>query len=301
MTDLRHSVLRFIFALQPFNLKGDVMIDSQGSLPISCIIPTFDRWKELDTILSCLSLQNFPKDRFEVIIVEDGATVTGRSCCKKYEPTLDIHLIQSENINHCIGALRNKALERCRGDFILFLDDDTQIHQTDFLQLLYDNFVSNSDIDCMQISGRADRCLIKGRYCYLDKFSFAARCVGYRRGSIANIGGFVDALKSYEDIEMSIRFILSGGEVLQNANLAYYHPPLYFNSYDKPITNGLAFLTLFRRYSFLLWLVCYLNAIRFLPLLLSPSIKHRQWGNISAGFVIAPIYRFFRRIDIFYR
>jgi len=301
MTNLRHLLLRFIYDLQPFNLKGDAKITSQGSLPISCIIPTFDRWKELDTILSCLALQNLSKEHFEVVVVEDGATDEVRNCCKKYEQALDIQLIHTENVNHCIGALRNRALEQSRGDLLLFLDDDTQIYQTDFLQLLTDNFISNPDIDCVQISGRADRCFIKGRYGYLDKFSFAARCVAYRRGKIADIGGFVDALKSYEDIELSIRFILSGGEIFPNGNLVYFHPPLYFKSYDKTITNGLAFLSLFHRYTFILWIVCYLNALRFLPLLLSPSIKHRQWGNISAGFVIAPIYKLFKRIDFFYR
>lgn len=301
MTDLKHEILRFVYALQPFNIKGDIDIDSQGSLPISCIIPTFDRWSELDTALKCLSMQTFPKDQFEVIVVEDGASGEGKTCCQRYESTLNIRLVQSDYTLHCVGALRNKALIESKGKYILFLDDDTQIHQIDFLQLLYDSFNSKPDIDCLQIGGRSDRCLIAGRYSYLDKFSFATRCIGYRRSNLAIIGGFIDTLNSYEDIEMSIRFVLSGGKFHQEEKLCYYHPPLYFNSFDKVITNGLSFLTLFKRYSPVLWTVCYLNAIRFLPFILSPSMRQRQWGKISAGFIVAPFYRLFKGMDIFYR
>lgn len=301
MSYLRHSILRRVYSLQPFDITGDAEIILQSSLDISCIIPTFDRWRELDTILCCLSAQNFPKERFEVIVVEDGATEDGRACCVAYQSRLNIRLLQNDSAQHCVGALRNEALAISRGEYLLFLDDDTKILQVDFLRVLYSCFSTNPAIDCIQVAGRPDRCLLKNRYSYLDKFSFATRCVAYRRDRLALIGGFIDALKSYEDIEMSIRFILSGGTVQLADGLYYYHPPLYFESQGKTITNGLSFLTLFKRYSFLLWIICYLNAIRFLPLLLLPSLRQRQWGKISAGFVLAPFYRLFKSADRFYR
>ena len=301
MTDFRHLFLRRLYSLQPFSLVGDARFPQQSSLIFSCIIPTYDRWKELDTILYCLSVQEFQKSHFEVIVVEDGSTAEGRACLEKYRSLLQIKLIQTGSDRHCVGALRNKALECSQGEYLLFLDDDTQIYQADFLQNLHDIFSTKKDIDCIQISGKPDRCFIKGQYDFLDEFSFATRCVAYRRSRLILIGGFINSLRSYEDIELSIRFILSGGKFVQEDKLNYYHPPLYFNSYDKVITNGLSFFALISRYSFLLWLVCYLNAIRFLPFLLSPSMKQRQWGKISAGFVIALFNRFFSRKDVFYR
>jgi glycosyltransferase involved in cell wall biosynthesis len=301
MSDTRYSILRKVYSLQPFNITGDATIGHKSSLAISCIIPTFDRWHELDNILCCLSLQDFPTDRFEVIVIEDGASEEGKACCATYQSCLDICLLQTDSVQHCVGALRNKALSISRGEYLLFLDDDTTILQVNFLQALYDRFTALPEIDCLQISGRADRCLLKNRYSYLDKFSFATRCVAYRRDRLILIGGFIDSLKSYEDIEMSIRFIISGGKVSQEETLYYYHPPLYFQSTGKTITNGLSFLTLFSRYGLLLWIVCYLNAIRFLPLFFSPIVRQRQWGKISAGFLIAPFYRLFKSSNVFYR
>lgn len=301
MADLRHSILRRVYTLRPFDIIGDADINCQSSLAISCIIPTFDRWREMDTILCCLLMQNFSRDLFEVIVVEDGASEEGRACYEQYQSCLNIRLLQTDSVRHCVGALRNKALALSRGELVLFLDDDTKILQIDFLQGLYDRFASLPAIDCIQIAGNGDRCLIRNRYSYLDKYSFATRCVAYRRERLAQIGGFIDALKSYEDIEMSIRFVLSGGMFFQEEGLEYYHPPLYFQSHGKTITNGLSFLSLFKRYSFLLWIICYLNASRFLPLLLSPILRQRQWGKISAGFVIAPLYRMFKGTDTFYR
>jgi glycosyltransferase involved in cell wall biosynthesis len=301
MADLRHSILRFVYSLQPFDLTGDAVMPYQAALPISCIIPTFDRWRELDTLLCCLSMQDFPKECFEVIVVEDGVSEQGRACCSRYQTRLNLRLLQSTRNNHCVGALRNEALALSSGELLLFLDDDTQIHQGDFLQRLYARFMSMPDMDCIQIAGQADRCLLKNKYSFLDKFSFATRCVAYRRERLAHIGGFIDTLKSYEDIEMSIRFILSGGTVHQAEELSYYHPPLYFTSHAKTITNGLSFLSLFPRYSALLWVFCYVNACRFLPFLLSPNLRQRQWGKISAGFVIALFYRLCKGNDTFYR
>lgn len=301
MSDFRHSILRMLFSLQPFDIAGDAIFTCQSSIAVTCIIPTYDRWSDLNVLLSCLEEQIFPKDRFEVLVVEDGSTEDGRLCCDRFRSRMDVRLIQSTVAHHSVGALRNEALKFSRGRYLLFLDDDTRILQADFLQLLYDRFESLPAIDCIQIAGEADRCLTQGKYGYLDKFSFATRCVAYRRNRIALIGGFIDSLKSYEDIEMSIRFILSGGTVYQTDEMRYYHPPLFIQSQNKTMTNGLSFLTLFQRYSFIIWLICYLNACRFLPLLLSPSLKQRQWGKISAGFVFAPIYRIFKGPDIFYR
>jgi glycosyltransferase involved in cell wall biosynthesis len=301
VSDLRYKILRKLFSLQPFDIIGDANIIRQSSLAISCIIPTLNRLRDLDTILCCLCMQHFDKDSFEVIVVEDGSTEAGRVCCERYQSRMNIRLIQSTASIHSVGALRNEALKLSSGTYLLFLDDDTRILQADFLQLLYDRFGSFPAVDCVQIAGNADRCLKEFKYSYLDKFSFATRCVAYRRDRLVLIGGFIDSLKSYEDIEMSIRFILSGALVCQAEELQYYHPPLFFESLRKTITNGLSFLTLFPRYSFVLWMMCYLNACRFLPLLISPSLKQRQWGKISAGFIIAPLYKLFRCTDIFYR
>lgn len=301
MSGLRHIILKQLYNIRPFSLSGDARITQSSSLSISCIIPTYDRWQELDTILYCLSMQDFPKERYEVIVIEDGATEEGRACCSRYEARMQIRLLQAEGARHHVGSLRNRALERSLGEYLLFLDDDTIIHQTNFFTELLAQFTMHPEDGCVQITGNPDRCLIPERYSYLDRYSFATRCVAYRRKALAEIGGFIDSLKSYEDIELAIRYTLVGGSAHQAHQLSYYHPPLYFVTLDKAITNGLSFLTLRQRYSSLVWLVCYLNACRFVPLLFSPRAEHRQWGIISAGFILAPISNLFARTDIFYR
>lgn len=297
----RHNVLKFFYSISSFDIRGDIEMSQQNCCDISCIIPTFDRWKDLDVLLDCLSCQNMKNILSEVIVIEDGMSDEGLSLCSKYESKLNIILCQSDSLRHSVGLLRNKALLECRGRYILFLDDDTRILDNDFLEKLFYRFESLPSIDCIQISGKSDRSLIKNKYSYLDEFSFATRCVSYRRESIALIGGFIDSLNSYEDIELSIRFILSGGKVYKENLITYYHPPLYFHSWSKAISNGLSFFTLRTRYSFLLWLICYINALRYLLLLLSPITKHRQWGMISAGFLAAPMYYIFKVKNIIYR
>jgi hypothetical protein len=66
-------------------------------------------------------------------------------------------------------------------------------------------------------------------------------------------------------------------------------------SWAKPINNGISFLKILRRYSVPVWILCYMNALRFLPLMLLPSVRHRQWSKISCGFLVAPMLSIFSR------
>jgi glycosyltransferase involved in cell wall biosynthesis len=303
MNELRTKVLRFAYSISPFDICGDASMPAQSSLTFSCIIPTYNRARNLDNILHCLSTQDIPTDQYEVIIVEDGKSDEVVKVVNKYCNLLNLNLIFSGEYHHSVGSLRNIALNVSCGKYLLFLDDDTQIWQTFFLSKLKDNFDLMPDVNCIQIAGKSDRCLIKPKYFFLDEFSFATRCVAYRREIIRQIGGFIDSLLSYEDIELSIRFSILDGRVFKDMELYYLHPPLFFSSWRKPLANGLSFLTLFSRYSILVWMLCFLNATRFLPLLMSFSIRHRQWAKISAGFIIAPLYNLFwgNKNQILYR
>jgi glycosyltransferase involved in cell wall biosynthesis len=299
MSELRTKILRFAYSISPFDICGDATIPEQSDLIFSCIIPTYNRPENLDNILHCLSIQDIPFNKYEVVIVEDGKSEDVIRLNKKYNNLLNINLIHSEKSRHSVGKLRNIALNVSRGKYLLFLDDDTQIWQSFFLSKLKNDFELLPDVNCIQVAGKPDRCFLEHKYFFLDEFSFATRCVAYRRESIRQVGGFVDSLKSYEDIELSIRFSILRGRVYREQELYYLHPPLLFCSWQKPLANGLSFLTLYSRYSCLVWMLCFLNAIRFLPLLLSFSIQRRQWGKISAGFLLAPFIK--QKAHILYR
>ena len=60
----------------------------------SVIVPVYNRPDEVDELLESLTAQTF-KD-FEVIIVEDGSTLSCKETCKGYDGALDIHYFFKE-------------------------------------------------------------------------------------------------------------------------------------------------------------------------------------------------------------
>ncbi|MCI7310214.1 MAG: glycosyltransferase [Prevotella sp.] len=86
----------------------------------SFVIPVFNRPDEVDELLNSLTQQK-QKD-FEVIIVEDGSTLSSQMVCERYKNQLAIHYYYKENSGP--GQSRNYGVERAKGDYVIILDSD---------------------------------------------------------------------------------------------------------------------------------------------------------------------------------
>lgn len=86
----------------------------------SFVIPVFNRPDEVDELLHSLTQQK-QKD-FEVIIVEDGSTLSSQTVCERYKNQLAIHYYYKENSGP--GQSRNYGVERAKGDYVIILDSD---------------------------------------------------------------------------------------------------------------------------------------------------------------------------------
>ncbi|MFC9660054.1 glycosyltransferase family 2 protein [Nocardia sp. NPDC127606] len=87
---------------------------------ISVIIPTFNRPGALHRALRSLMRQEFTD--FEVIVVDDGATVPARPVTDNWRAALPIRLIETDH--HGVSAARNTGLAAANGEYVTFLDDD---------------------------------------------------------------------------------------------------------------------------------------------------------------------------------
>jgi len=84
---------------------------------ISVIIPTYNRPRQLAMCLRALEGVDFPRGRFEVIVVDDGGSVP-----VEITHTLDVTVVRQRNAGP--GAARNAGAQRARGRCLVFLDDD---------------------------------------------------------------------------------------------------------------------------------------------------------------------------------
>lgn len=89
---------------------------------ISVIIPTYARPGRLRQCLTALGAQTWPRDAFEVIVVDDGSPQALDDVVDAFRPGLNIALARQENSGP--GAARNRGAGIARGTLLAFTDDD---------------------------------------------------------------------------------------------------------------------------------------------------------------------------------
>lgn len=91
-------------------------------ISISIIIPTYNRPGQLSSCLGSLARLDFPKNRYEVVVVDDGSSCSMKSVIEPYRQTMNITLVEQENSGP--GIARNNGVAKSQGRFIAFTDDD---------------------------------------------------------------------------------------------------------------------------------------------------------------------------------
>ena len=110
---------------------------------ISFIIPVFNRPDEIKELLeSFLLLEGDHK--FEIVIIEDGSTITSHSIILQYSQHLDISY--HTKVNSGPGDSRNVGMRMAKGSFFIILDSDCLL-PTHYLNTVLQH-LTVSQIDC---------------------------------------------------------------------------------------------------------------------------------------------------------
>ncbi|MGF1492430.1 MAG: glycosyltransferase family 2 protein [Microcoleaceae cyanobacterium] len=90
----------------------------------SIVIPTYNRPERLTNCLTAISKLNYPREQFEVIVVNDGSSMPMAPVIQPFQDQLQIVLINQTNSGP--ATARNVGADKARGQFIAFTDDDCQ-------------------------------------------------------------------------------------------------------------------------------------------------------------------------------
>ena len=188
----------------------------------SFIIPVFNRPDEVAELLESLTKQSV-KD-FEVLIVEDGSSVTCEEVCKKYEGKLDLHYFKKQNSGP--GQTRNYGAERARGEYLIILDSDVVVPEG-YLDAVckelennpteafggpdaaHDSFTPTQKAISYSMTSFFTTGGIRGGKKGLDKFYPRSFNMGVRRDVYLKLGGF-SKMRFGEDIDFSYRIVEAG-------------------------------------------------------------------------------------------
>ena len=113
----------------------------------SIVIPTFRRGVELAECLESVCALDYPTNRIEVVIVDNGGTEHTRASAEPFNDRLTIRYLVNEQ-NRGYGYSVNRGIVESRGDVILLLNDDAR-PMPDILKLCDALLASDPLIGCV--------------------------------------------------------------------------------------------------------------------------------------------------------
>ena len=210
-------------------------------VPISVIIPFYNRADVLARTLAGLGGQEFEGDRFEVCVVDDGSTQE-TSWLRDARFPFHFQLVRQENRGP--AAARNLGARNVQGGILLFLDADIIPHRELLAKHLEIHVKYSSVLVCGAVlpwRNREDSFLYSlidlalgdtrnrypsstgdtiGAVPYFDTMSGN---LSLSRDTFLRIGGFDEELRAHEDVEFGYRATSSGLQIIYAAEAIGFH------------------------------------------------------------------------------
>ena len=206
---------------------------------VSVIIPAYQACSTVERTLKSIALQTLkPK---EVILVDDGSNDGTAEIAKNFNPNMEgisLRVFCQENLG--ASAARNKAIKEAQYDLVAFLDADDEWLVTKIERSIKVFKETNCDLvahDFIKIDGGNRLRMYCARH-FKNKYDPIA--IVFLRGNIANttvmakrnkiieLGGFDESLRTGQDYDLWLRFILQNGvkfHVFEEALTKYHVTP----------------------------------------------------------------------------
>lgn len=91
---------------------------------LSVIVPTHNRKEYLPDLLTSLAAQDYPADRWELVLVDDGSSDDTPDYLKAYKGARPANMCVILQSQSGVATARNNASRVAKGRALLFLDDD---------------------------------------------------------------------------------------------------------------------------------------------------------------------------------
>ena len=97
------------------------------SLPgFTVVVPTRARRRRLDLCLQSLADLDYPRERLQVVVVDDASPKSPQDIIDQYRNRLDVELLGQEKAGPAVA--RNAGARRARHEYVAFTDDDCAPH-----------------------------------------------------------------------------------------------------------------------------------------------------------------------------
>jgi glycosyltransferase involved in cell wall biosynthesis len=190
----------------------------------SIVVPTYRRRDALARCLEAIQALDFPRDRFELVVVDDGSPVPPADLVASLDRSLDARLVCARHAGP--AAARNTGADMARGRYLVFTDDDCT-PRPDWLRSIERATAANTQP--LAVGGRvvnlltdniyaaASQGIVDYLYEYFGEHStprrfFTTNNLVIPRAEFMDLGGFDEtfALAAAEDRDLCERWVGAG-------------------------------------------------------------------------------------------
>jgi glycosyltransferase involved in cell wall biosynthesis len=201
---------------------------SISAVSVSIIIPALNEEKMIGRCLESLTRLAFARDRFEVLVVDNGSRDKTLAIANSFKDRLNLKVLQQAGVR--ISALRNLGARAAAGDILAFLDADC-LAPADWLDRIF------------ALAAADDAGVLGAHYLLPEDSSWVGRTwhryqeapktgevshvpagdLIMRREDFLNLGGFDETIQTNEDYELCDRARKAGMAVRAFPQIGVIH------------------------------------------------------------------------------
>ena len=198
-----------------------------ASTLVSVIVAAHNEERFIGRCLRSLVAQQFPRDKYDVIVVNDGSTDKTETILDTFADEVKV-LCNQENLG--LPASLNKAITMTRSKFVVRVDADDYVNAA-FLEVLYLFLAENPQFD----AAACDYLLVDDREEVIgrrDAMKEPIACgIMFRTEQLIDIGLYDETFLRHEDRDLRVRF-------LDRYSIHHVPLPLYrYRRHEENITN----------------------------------------------------------------
>jgi cellulose synthase/poly-beta-1,6-N-acetylglucosamine synthase-like glycosyltransferase len=222
---------------------------------VSIIVPVYNNRSKIENCIKSLLKINYPKDRLEIIVVDNNSNDGTWDIIEKYE----IRAVVEKTIQSSYAA-RNRGIKEASGEILAFTDSDCIADQNWIIEAT--ECFKDKNVGC--VAGR-----IEGyqKTNYIEKYLIKQKCLSqgltrflpyaqtanaiYRKDVLKKIGIFEESWISGGDSDLTWRMLLRSNFKLKNCNKAiiyHVHRSNLKTFFKQRVTWGFGEVLLYKKY-----------------------------------------------------
>jgi len=205
-----------------------VSVSKKSTLFVSVVIPVYNGEATIAYCLKCATALDYPREKFEIIMVDDGSTDKTVDVAKQHP----VKVIQKEHTGY--PSTMNAGIRVAKGEIVVNIDSDTYISK-DWLIKVIEEFKEPKVGIASGYVATAPTSSIWAKLAGFEKEDLydkikskqvnfiTTTCTAYRRELFMEVGFFNESLRRGSDEELAHRALKAGWKIILRKDALCYH------------------------------------------------------------------------------